>query len=210
MRIRTILAAGAALIAMGALDMGLTEEELPEMVLRWRAANKRIVDLWYSLENAALEVVRTGQAAGVKGLILAREGDFDARQDFLTVTLPSGRKLFYAKPFICQNDRGREAVHYHGINQDTKKWETIATYGGKLVENCVQAIARDCLSESLMRLAAAGYKIVMHVHDEVVLEVPRNEVDLDAVTGLMGRPIAWAPGLLLRADGFVTEYYKKE
>ncbi len=202
--------ASGALIAMGALDMGLTEEELPEMVLRWRAANKRIVDLWYSLENAALEVVRTGQAAGVKGLILAREGDFDARQDFLTVTLPSGRKLFYAKPFICQNDRGREAVHYHGINQDTKKWETIATYGGKLVENCVQAIARDCLSESLMRLAAAGYKIVMHVHDEVVLEVPRNEVDLDAVTGLMGRPIAWAPGLLLRADGFVTEYYKKE
>jgi len=126
-----------ALIAMGALDMGLTEEELPDIVRRWRSANKRIVDLWYSLENAAIEVMRTGQPVGVKGLVIAREGDYNTGQDFLTITLPSGRKLFYVKPFIERNERGREALHYWGVNQESKKWEPVSTYGGKLVENCL-------------------------------------------------------------------------
>jgi len=199
-----------ALIAMGALKMGLTEEELPEIVKRWRASNKRIVDLWYSLENAAIEVVKTGQPVGIKGLIIARELDYDKEQDFLTITLPSGRKLFYTKPFIQRNEMGREAIYYRGINQETKKWENIPTYGGKLTENIVQAIARDCLAESLKRLENAGYKAVMHIHDEVILDVPAEFVDLKNVTDIMGAPIKWAQGLLLRADGYKTGFYKKE
>lgn len=198
-----------ALIAMGALNMGLTEEELPEIVHRWRSSNKRIVDLWYSMENAALEVMRTGKAVGLKGLILAREGDYTNHQDFLTITLPSGRKLFYVQPFLQVNDRGRESLHYWGLNQDTKKWEVIPTYGGKLVENVTQAIARDCLAESLIRLAACGYQTVMHVHDEAVLDVLAG-TDLERICKLMEQPISWAPGLPLRADGFVTGFYRKE
>ncbi|MCM0760281.1 DNA polymerase [Sporomusa sphaeroides DSM 2875] len=201
--------AAGALIAMGALTMGLSEDELPDIVRRWRAANKRIVDLWYSLENVALEVMRTGQAAGLKGLILAREGDYQHQQDFLTITLPSGRKLFYAKPFLQVNDRGREALHYYGVNQDTKKWEVVPTYGGKLTENVVQAIARDCLAESIKRIHMLGYQTVMHIHDEVVIDAP-PEADLNGICRIMGQPISWAPGLLLRADGFSTEFYKKE
>lgn len=199
-----------ALIAMGALKMGLTEEELPDIVKRWRASNRRIVDLWYSLENAALEVMRTGQAVGIKGLIIAREIDFNNNQDFLTIKLPSERKLFYAKPFLQSNEMGREALYYRGINQETKKWENIATYGGKLTENIVQAIARDCLAESLKRLEAAGYQTCFHVHDEAILDVPRDKADLKAVTDIMGYPIAWAPGLLLKAEGYRTFFYKKD
>lgn len=202
--------ATGALIAMGALEMGLTEEELPEIVHRWRSANKRIVDLWYSLENAALEVMQTGQPVGIRGLLIAREGDYRNQQDFLTITLPSKRKLFYARPFLQVNDRGRQALYYHGVNQETKKWETVPTYGGKLVENCVQGIARDCLAETLARLAAASYQVVMHVHDEVIIDVPESEVDLAKVIDLMGQPIPWAPGLLLKADGFICDFYRKE
>lgn len=199
-----------ALIAMGALKMGLKEEELPEIVKRWRASNKRIVELWYSLENAALEVMRTGQAIGIKGLIIAREVDFNNSQDFLTITLPSERKLFYVNPFIQKNEMDREALYYRGINQETKKWDIIPTYGGKLTENIVQAIARDCLAESLKRLEAAGYRAVMHVHDEVILDVPVEIADLKTVTDIMGAPIKWAPRLLLRADGYETGFYSKE
>lgn len=199
-----------ALIAMGALKMGLTEEELPEIVKRWRASNKRIVDLWYSIENAVLKVIKTGQAIGIKGLLIAREMDFNNEQDFLTITLPSRRKLFYAQPFLKNNELGREALYYRGINQDTKKWENTSTYGGKLVENIIQAIARDCLAVSLRRLDAAGYQTVMTVHDEVILDVPREVADVKAVTDIMGLPIGWAPGLLLRSEGYVAWFYRKE
>lgn len=199
-----------ALTAMGALKMGLREEELKDIVKRWRSANKRIVDLWYSLENAALEVVWTGQPAAIKGLLLARESDYNNKQDFLTITLPGKRKLFYAEPFVQVNELGKEALYYHGINQDTKKWEVIPTYGGKLTENVAQAIARDCLAESLKRLDKAGYKAVMHVHDEVILDVPKTLAHIKNVTDIMGIPITWAPRLLLRAEGYETEFYKKE
>ena len=199
-----------ALIQMGALEGGLSEEELPDIVRRWRSSSKRIVDLWYSLENAALSVLRTGQPAGVRGLLLQRESDIVHGLDFLTITLPSGRKLYYAKPFLSENDFGKEAVHYFGMNQTTKKWEKISTYGGKLVENVVQAIARDCLAVSLNRLSAAGYQIIMHIHDEVVLDVPKDLADLEKVEQIMSRPIEWAPGLPLAADGFISEYYKKD
>lgn len=199
-----------ALISMGALDQGLTEVELPEIVHRWRSSNKRIVDLWFGLENAALDVMRTGQPVGIKGLILARESEYKNQQDFLTITLPSGRKLFYARPFLNVNEKGRESLHYHGVNQKTRKWEVVPTYGGKLVENVVQAIARDCLAESLMRLKNAEYQTVMHIHDEAVLDVPENIADLEKVTEIMGQPINWAAGLPLRADGFQTFFYMKD
>jgi DNA polymerase len=199
-----------ALISMGALNMGLNEEELPDIVRRWRSANKRIVDLWYSLENAALSVMQTGQPVGIKGLIIAREIDYNNQQDFLTITLPSMRKLFYVKPFLSQNDWGKEALSYHGMDQTTKKWGVVPTYGGKITENVVQAIARDCLAESLARVDAAGYLTGMHIHDEVVLDVPQDKADLDIVCELMGQPISWAPGLPLKADGFTTDYYKKD
>ncbi len=202
--------ASGALIQMGALNNGLTEEELPDIVRRWRSANKRIRDLWYSLENAALSVMRTGQPAGVKGLILARESDIQNGLDFLTITLPSRRKLFYVKPFLAGNDFGKEAVYYYGLNQETKKWEKVSTYGGKLTENVVQAIARDCLAETLIRLENVGYQTVMHIHDEVVLDIPTNQANLEAITELMGQPISWALGLPLSADGFVTSYYMKD
>lgn len=201
--------AAGALIAMGALSMGLTEEELPDIVHRWRSSNKRIVDLWYSLENAALEVMRTRQAVGMKGLVIAREGDYNNGQDFLTVTLPSGRKLFYVKPFIQRNERGREAIYYMVVNQETKKWETVPTYGGKLTENIVQAIARDCLAESIVRLTTHGYQTAFHVHDEVIIDAPAG-TQLESIIEIMGQPIPWAPGLQLRADGFTTNFYKKE
>ncbi|WP_179107348.1 DNA polymerase [Sediminibacillus massiliensis] len=202
--------AKGALMQMGALNMGLTEEELPDIVRRWRSSNKRIVDLWFALENAALHVMRTGQPAGVKGLLIARESDIQNGLDFLTVTLPSGRKLFYVKPFLDENDFGKEAVHYRGLNQTTKKWEKISTYGGKMTENIVQAIARDCLAVTLKRLAEAGYQTVMHVHDEAVLDVPKEHADLEKVERIMSQPIDWAPGLNLNADGFTANYYMKD
>jgi DNA polymerase bacteriophage-type len=198
-----------ALIQMGALNMGLTEEELPDTVRRWRSANKRVVDLWYSLENAALRVLKTGQPAGIKGLIIARESDIQNGLDFLTVTLPSGRKLFYVKPFLAENDFGKEAIHYWGMNQENKKWEKISTYGGKLTENIVQAIARDCLAETIFRLNGIGLIPIMHIHDEVVLDEPVN-TSLEAITAIMGQPISWAPGLPLKGDGFETFYYMKD
>lgn len=197
-----------ALITMGALDMGLTEDELPEIVERWRNSNKRIVDLWYAVGNAVLKVMRTGQPVGVNNLIIAREGD--GQVNFLTITLPSGRKLFYVSPFLKDNQFGREALWYWGLNQENKKWEPDSTYGGKLVENVVQAIARDCLAITLQRLAAYGYRTVFHVHDEVILETPEGEGSLEQVCDIMRQPIPWALGLPLKGDGFECGYYRKE
>jgi DNA polymerase len=204
--------ASGALITMGALKMGLNEDELPEIVQRWRGSNKRIVDLWYAVERCALEVMRTGQPSGVKGILMEREGNYETGQDFLTITLPSGRKLYYVKPFLSPNQWGNDSLHYYGMDQTTKKWSTVDTYGGKLVENIVQAIARDCLAVAMQRLETAGFSIVMHIHDEVVLDEPDpyQEDPLQKACDIMGQPIPWAPGLLLKADGFAAEFYKKE
>lgn len=202
-----------ALIKMGALNMGLTEEELPEIVRRWRGANRRIVDLWYSMENAALECMRTAQPTGARGILFAQEYDHATGQDFLTMTLPGGRKLYYVRPFLSPNRWGNDSIHYQGMDQQTKKWKTVDTYGGKLVENCVQAIARDCLAVAMQRLTAHGYPIVFHVHDESIIDLlPGTDVEteLETACGIMGQPIAWAPGLLLRADGFTTKFYRKD
>lgn len=198
-----------ALIAMGALDMGLEEKELPDVVRRWRNANKRITDLWYGIENAVIKLMETGETQGLKGVIFSREIDLIYGQDFLTIKLPSGRKLYYPKPHLKENRFGSNALHYFGVNQTTKKWEVQETYGGKLVENIVQAISRDCLAVTLKRLENEGLQTVMHIHDEAVIDADPN-VDLDKVCELMGQPIEWAPGLLLKAAGFESGYYMKD
>ena len=199
----------SALIAMGALNMGLTEEELPDIVARWRGANKQICGLWHAVENAALAVMRTGQPQGINGLIFALEGDFVYGQSFLTVRLPSGRKLFYPKPFLQENQFGKQAIHYYTVGQQTRKWEVASTYGGKMTENIVQAIARDCLAVTLERIAQRGLQVVFHVHDEVIIDAP-PETTVEEICGLMAEPIPWAPGLILKGAGFECQYYMKD
>lgn len=199
----------SALIAMGALQMGLTEEELPDIVQRWRQANPRIKGLWYAIENAALAVMETAQPQGINGLIFALEGDLVYGQSFLTVRLPSGRKLFYPKPFLKENRFEKMAVHYYTVGQQTRKWEVTSTYGGKMVENIVQAIARDCLAVTLERIAAKGLQVVFHVHDEVIIDAPM-ETTVEEICGLMAEPIPWAPGLVLKGAGFESMYYMKD
>lgn len=198
----------AALIAMGALDMGLTEDELPDIVARWRNANRRICDLWYKVEQAALMAMQTAQAQAVNGLVFSLEGDLLYGQTFLTVQLPSGRKLFYPKPFLQENQFGKLALHYYSTGS-SKKWGVESTYGGKMTENIVQAVARDCLAETLKRIEDRGLHVVFHVHDEVIIDAP-EETTVDEVCGLMAEPIPWAPGLILKGAGFEGQYYKKD
>lgn len=198
-----------ALIAMGALNMGLTEEELPDIVQRWRSANPRIRDLWYAVEEAALTVIQTSQPQAINGLIFALEGDLIYGQSFLTVQLPSGRKLFYPKPFLKENQFGKMAIHYYTVGQQTRKWEVASTYGGKMTENIVQAIARDCLAVTLERICGRGLQVVFHVHDEVIIDAPMD-LTVDEICELMAEPIPWAPGLLLKGAGFENGYYMKD
>ena len=199
----------SALIAMGALKMGLTEEELPDIVQRWRQANPRIKDLWYAVEQAALQVMQTAQPQAIRGLIFALEGDLVYGQSFLTVRLPSGRKLYYPRPFLAENKFGKMAVHYYAVGQQSKKWGVESTYGGKMTENIVQAIARDCLAVTLERIEQKGLQVVFHVHDEVVIDAPK-ETTVDEVCALMAEPIPWAQGLILKGAGFEGNYYMKD
>ena len=199
-----------ALIKMGALDMGLSEAELPDIVNRWRDANKRIRDLWYAMESAAVSTIQSGASIGLHNIILAREIDYNNGLDFLTIRLPSGRKLYYANPSLGINQWGNPSITYMGMDQTTKKWKRIETYGGKMVENVVQAIARDCLAEAIERLEGAGYTVVFHVHDEVVIECTPDRADLGRVSGIMCQPLTWAPELPLGADGWIGEFYRKD
>ena len=199
-----------ALVAMGALKMGIPESDLPDIVSRWRESNKRIVDLWYSLESAAVSVIESGSPAGVRNLILMREMDPANGLDYLTITLPSKRKLYYAHPSLTTNEWNKPSILYYGTNQTTKQWTQLETYGGKLVENVVQAIARDCLALAIENLEAAGFPVVFHVHDEVVIDIPQEKADLDEVVRLMTMPIPWAPDLPLNADGWVGDFFKKD
>ncbi len=198
----------AALIQMGALDMGLPEDELPDIVQRWRDANPRIRDLWWKVQQASVNCVQTSQPQAIPHLIFALEGDLSYGQSFLTVRLPSGRKLFYPKPFISENQFGRPAVYYYGLEAN-KKWGILSTYGGKMTENIVQAIARDCLAEVLKRLYARGMQVVFHVHDEVIIDAPQD-VTSDQICTLMAEPIPWAKGLVLKGAGFEGNYYMKD
>ena len=202
-----------ALINMGALDMGIPETDLPDIVSRWREANKRIRDLWYSMDNAAVQVITQGGSVGLNGLILAHEYDYNRGTDCFTITLPSGRKLYYTSPGIGENQWGRPSISYMGMDQKTKRWKRIETYGGKLVENCVQAIARDALADAIERLEAAGLPVVFHVHDEVVIDVaPFADEDamLQTVVDIMRQPVPWAPDLPLNADGWVGKFFRKD
>ena len=200
----------AALINAGALKLGLTEAELPDIVARWREANRRIRDLWYALGAAAIAVVSNGSSAQVGPIRLSREFNYNAGVDNLAIQLPSGRKLYYISPALGTNQWGRPAVSYLGMEQNSKRWGRVDTHGGKLVENVVQAIARDCLAVAVERLDAAGYDLVMHVHDEIVIEAYAASADLDAVVRIMTEPIPWAPDLPLGADGWVGAYYRKD
>ena len=191
-----------ALKAMGALEMGLQEDELPALVSAWRQANPKIVQFWWAVDRAVMDAVKNKTTMKTHGII------FSARNGMLFITLPSGRSLAYVKPKIGINKFGGDCITYEGVG-GTKKWERIDSYGPKFVENIVQATARDILVEAMRRLEAAGYQIVMHIHDEVVIEADRR-MSLQAVCDQMGRTPPWASGLQLRADGYETDFYKKD
>lgn len=198
-----------ALAAMGALRMGLKEEELPEIVSRWREANPNIVQLWQDVGDAAMACVSTYATIKV-GQFLTFQMEQINGIPTMTVALPAGRKLYYLNPQILDGGKfNRPSLHCMDALSGGKQIMT-ATFGGKLTENVVQAIARDCLCVTLTRLEEAGYKTVMHIHDEVVLEAPAD-ADLQPVLDIMAQPVTWATGLVLRGAGFKTnEYYMKD
>lgn len=201
-----------ALIAMNAVKMGIPEEELPDIVNRWRRANPNIVGLWSAVDKALLNVMRTAQPQVIhKGVRLEYIGDNVFNQRFLTVELPSGRKLYYADPRIIEGGSrfGNDAVFYKSLNQTTKKYELTGTYGGKMTENIVQAIARDCLAETLTRLNNEGLNYIFHVHDEVIIDASKD-LSVDYACNLMSEPVPWAEGLILKAAGFESDYYMKD
>lgn len=202
-----------ALVNMGALDMGLHEEELPDIVSRWRNANRHIQQLWYDMQDAAVQVISYGGCQNVCGLWLAREYDMNQGTYCFTIMLPSGRKLYYINPNVGTNRFGGPSITYWGVNQTSKKWEQNETYGGKLTENCVQAIARDCLAEAIERLEKAGFPIVFHVHDEVVIDLKpytgKKEM-LESVCSIMRQPPEWAKDMPLNADGWVGDFFTKD
>ncbi|CAK7081923.1 TPA: DNA polymerase [Clostridioides difficile] len=191
-----------ALKAMGALDMGLTEEELKPLIYAWRNANPNIVRLWWDVDRAVKEAVTERCRTETHRI------RFEYRSGMLLIWLPSGRQLTYVKPRMGINSFGSEAVTYEGVGA-TKKWERIESYGPKFVENIVQAISRDILCCAMRKLNENGFDIVMHVHDEVVLEVPL-EVTVTDICTLMNQTPTWAQGLLLRADGYECNFYKKD
>lgn len=203
--------------AMRKMDVGhqldsLSDDEIKEIVNRWRETNPKIRDLWYAFDGAAVQVINCGGAIKVRCCTFAREYDSTLGVSCLTVQLPSGRKLYYVDPAVGENRWGNPSITYMGLN-DKNKWARVETYGGKIVENVVQAIARDCLAQAIEHLEAAGYPVVFHVHDEVVIDITpfADEKEmLDSVVKIMSTPIAWAPGLPLGADGWVGTFFKKD
>lgn len=193
-----------ALISMGALDMGLHEDELPELVEMWRTSNPAIVRFWRTVQDATMDAIKGKPRRLPHGISFIREAGI------LFIGLPSGRRIAYVKPEIGENRFGGKSITYMGMDQTSKKWTRLETWGGKLVENIVQAFARDCLAESIMKLDKAGYRVVFHVHDEVILDEPKDRSSAQEVAALMGQPIEWAPGLPLNADAYECEYYRKD
>ena len=190
------------LISMGALDMGLTEEELPPLVAAWRKANPHMVQFWWDVDAAAIKAVTEKQKTKVGKII------FEYMSGILFITLPSGRKLSYVKPRMAVNRFGRDGLTYEGIAEN-KKWSRIETYGPKLVENIVQGTARDLLAEAMLRVEKKGYPIVMHCHDEIIAEVPEGSGSVDEMCEIMAIQPKWAEGLPLRADGYQCSFYQK-
>lgn len=199
---------GGGFGAMKAMDKAgsIPEDEIPMLISNWRKASPNICRFWYNAEGAAKTAMEERRTVKLKHGIT-----FSYINHILFVGLPSGRKLAYYDARIEENAKGRDAITYAGVNQETKAWGRNETWGGKLVENIVQAVARDCLAETISQVSAAGYKVVMHVHDEIIVDVPRERADaLKEITDIMARQISWAPGLPLKGDGYETDYYKKD
>lgn len=210
--------------AMRRMDTGhnlddLSDDEVKGIVDRWRETNSTIRDLWNIVDSAAVTVITNGGAQTIRSettdavITLACELDVITGTRYMTILLPSGRKLYYPSPEIGVNRWGNPSVSYMGQNQTTKRWERVETYGGKLVENIVQAIARDCLAIAIENLEAQGLHVVFHIHDEVVIDTPAwadNDTMLDTVTKIMTKPIPWAQALPLNADGWVDKFFKKD
>ena len=194
-----------ALEAMGALKMGLSEDELQPIVNAWRKANPRIVKLWYLIQNAAETAIKERRTTKVLNKLT-----FRIERGMLVIELPSGRSLYYPGAHMGINHFGSESIKYKGIDQVTRKWATIDTYGGRLTENCVQAIARDCLAEVMLKLDAKQYNINMHVHDEFIAESPTWDKQLKEACEVMSEPLSWAQDLPLTGEGYCTAYYKKD
>ena len=189
---------------MGALEMGLTEEELPQLVDAWRQANPNIVKFWWAVDKAVMEAVRYKHTTTDYSLT------FSCRSGMLFITLPSGRRLAYYRPELKPEPQFEKlGLTYLGTGQN-KQWVRQKSYGGKLVENITQATARDCLRDAMAALDKAGYRIVFHVHDEVIADMPQSEGSLKDMQEIMGRPLPWAPGLPLRAAGFEASFYMKD
>lgn len=203
--------------AMRQMDTGklladLPDEEIKDIVDKWRNTNPKIRNLWYSFNDAAIRVIQNGGSLRVRCCTFARECDCIRGTTCMTVSLPSGRKLYYVEPSVGENRWGGPSITYMGVN-DKNKWGRIETYGGKLVENVVQAIARDCLAQVIEHLEAAGLPVVFHIHDEVVIDTAAfdtNDAMLDKVVKIMSTPIPWAEGLPLGADGWVGAFFKKD
>jgi DNA polymerase bacteriophage-type len=202
---------GGSIGALKAMDRkwaeSVPEEELQSLIKQWRSSNVMITKLWHDIENAAKQAIEDSTTVEIqKGI------KFIYTPGLLFIQLPSGRKLAYVKPKLEESDKfpGCTKITYEGMDQTSKNWVRMDTYGGKLVENVVQATARDCLAEAMLRLDQAGYKIAFHVHDEVVLDVPAGYGSLEEVNEIMGTPIPWAPDLPLTADGYECQYYQKD
>ena len=192
-----------ALISMGALQMGLKEEELPEIIDSWREANPKIVQYWWDVEKAATQAFKTGKRQEIGKLA------FEFYSGTLWMLLPSGRKLAYLKPRLQPNRFGRMSLTYEGVGQN-HKWARQETYSGRLVENATQAIARDILAEAMARMEGYGLNIVGHVHDEVIIEAPKDRYTVDEVCKLMSVNPEWCKDLPLNAAGYKGSYYFKD
>ena len=191
-----------AMVAMGAKDMGLSDSEIKDIVDNWRSVNPKIVSLWWEIDKAVLKAVREKTVTKVKCF------SFRYESGFLIATLPSGRSLFYVRPRLELNEYGRDSLTYEGVGEQ-KHWMRIESYGPKITENLTQAFCRDLLAEAMERLTAAGYQIVMHIHDEVVLEAPMD-ADLNDACRIMSETPTWAPGLKLNAAGYECMFYQKD
>ena len=202
-----------ALVSMGALEMGLAGEELQPLVDSWRKSNPNICRFWYDVQSAAMKAAE-GEPQTLGQFRFFRKRVCQPKScmtdSILFVKLPSGRCIAYVQPKITENLFGKPALTYMGLDQQTKAWTRLETFGGKLTENLVQAVARDCLAESMIRLEQRGYKIVFHVHDEVIIDAQQGFGSAEEVAAIMGEPIPWAPGLPLRAEGYETEFYRKD
>jgi DNA polymerase len=193
---------------MGGARLGLTEDEERDTVNKWREANPHIVRLWSIIEKAAYTAIKTGKNVQInRGIIIGK------RWGMLTITLPSGRTLCYPRVGIGEeNDRWRECrevIEYEGLNQTTKKWEKVRTYGGKLTENIVQAIARDILGIVILRARKRNLDVVFHIHDEIIVEANPDQT-LQSVEALFSEPITWCQDLPLKGSGYTTPYYLKD